>query len=177
MGKMKIKELEEAIYEEWGQLHHNASMSRVLYGSKGIDFKNEYESNLFFSLVGMETSDFWIDDLTEQIKEKFGYDLKFYSYGRQGATIAPDDWKNPSACNSFAGFNSSVLPDTGCGLEDYNEMYNILNTLKYINKYWSGVVDYLPEWWKDNKEANEYQEDIDAHEGMTLRTRDIWEVV
>ena len=87
--KMNIEELEAAIYEEWRSLHHNASMSRILYGDKGIDFQNEYEEHLFFSVVSMDSS-FWIDDLTELIREDFGYDLKFYSYGRQGATIAPD---------------------------------------------------------------------------------------
>ena len=172
---MNIKELEEAIYGEWGNLHHNASMSRVLYRSKGIDFKNEYESELFFSVVGMNT-EMWIENLTDMIKEKFDYTLKFYSYGRQGATIAPDTWMRSAACNGFGGFDSYVLPQYGYGLDDYNEMYSILNTLRYINTYWNGVVDHLPEWWKETKEMNEYQEDIDNHEGMTLVNRYVWEL-
>jgi len=174
---MNIEELEAAIYEEWGDLHHNASMSRVLYGGSGIDFQNEYEEHLFFSVVSMETSDFWIDDLTEQVRMEFGYDLKFYSYGRQGATIAPDTWKRPSACNSFAGFDSSILPCEGDGFEQYNEFYRVLKTLRFINEYWRVVVNDLPNWWRETKEANEYQADIDAHEGMTLRRRDVWEEI
>ena len=37
----------------------------------------------------------------------------------------------------------------------------------YINNYWNETAKYIPEWWREMKEANGYQKDIDDHEGMT----------
>ena len=150
---MKKDELYDAIRQEWSNMHHNASISGSF-----PELQNDYESKLFWDVLGDEVS-FWIQDLKELVKEKFGYDWDYYSYGRMGATIAPDDIKAASAGNSFAAIRSEAIPD------DYNEMYELYNALKFINEYWKNTAENIPEWWKEVKEANEYQSDIDEHEG------------
>lgn len=167
---MNHREVIEACYDEWREMHHNASLSRRL-----PDFQNEYEYHLFWSCLGDETH--WaIEDLSEQIEEKWGWKLKFYSYGRQGATIAPDKWMLPPACNSFGGFAAhKALENLSSGLEGYNHDRQVLAVLEFINNYWEKQVEYCSEWWTGMKEGNEhFQELIDEHEGMTLVTREVW---
>jgi len=162
---MNKTELYNAIIEEWAKGHHNASISRYY-----PDFQNEYEGELFWNVLNEEVM-IWIDDLQEVVKDKFGYSWKFYGYGRNGATIMPDDLKRASACNSYAGIKEECIP------EDYKGMLNLYNALKYINKYWNDTAKNITEWWNETKEANGYQEDIDNHEGMQLVTRQVWEII
>ena len=58
--------------------------------------------------------------------------------------------------------------------DNVDEGIAVLEVLEFINQYWETEVKYLPEWWKEMKEANEYQEDIDAHEGKVKRSVEVW---
>lgn len=159
---MNKNQLYDAIIKEWANGHHNASISRYF-----PDFQNEYEGELFWNVLG-DYVIYWIEDLQETIKENFGYDWKFYGYGRSGATIMPDDLKRASACNSYAGIKEERIP------EDYKGMLNLYNALKYINKHWNDTARGIKEWWEETKEANGYQEDIEAHEGLHKVMREVW---
>ena len=162
---MNKNQLYDAIIEEWTNGYHNASISRCY-----PDFQNEYEGELFWNVLNEDVM-IWIEDLQEVIREKFGYGWKFSSYGRNGATIMPDDLKRASACNSYAGIKEECIP------EDYRGMLNLYNALKYINSYWNDTAKDICEWWNETKEANGYQQDIEDHEGMQLVTRQVWEVI
>ena len=61
---MNSKELERAIYQEWSDMHHNASIDWP-------DLQNEYESELFWACLSEDVK-FWCDDLSEHINDKFG---------------------------------------------------------------------------------------------------------
>ena len=76
-------------------------------------------------------------------------------------------------CGGFGSLNWEVLSDSG-GLEGYNEDRRILQILKRINKYWHDTAKDIGEWWRDCKEANDWQADIDAHDGMTQHTITVW---
>jgi hypothetical protein len=170
MKKLSHDELVRAIYNEWGNLHHNASMSGYF-----PDFQNEYESHLCMTMIGEDALCF-VRELSEAVEEKFGYKLTFCSYGRGGATIAPNEWMGPAPCNNFGPLKSGLLEGFG-GLEAYNNDYRILMTLRFINQYMREALEGLKDWWERTKEANDYQPQIDEHEGMTLRYRTVEEWV
>lgn len=150
--ELKIEKLQEAIQEEWGNLHHNASI-------RFPDIQNDYESELFWDCLG-DNNHWALDDLKDEIKEKFGFDWHFYSYGRSGATIAPNEPMAAAACDGFGGLKDDYYYE-----EDEEELQNLLDALTLINKRTKEYCRAVPEWWADMKEANEYQKDIDAHDG------------
>ena len=165
--KPDFAELERQVYKEWDNMHHNASISAYY-----PDFQNDYEAELFWDILNDETR-FWIEDLTEWIKEKYGEKLTFYAYGRNGATIAPHEYMRSIGGNGFGCLKGDHLPDQN-GLEGYNELARVLRMFREINQYWNAVAKGIPEWWKEAKEANEWQADIDAHEGMTKHMVEVW---
>ena len=161
---MNKEQLQDAIEQEWSNMHHNASISRYY-----PDFRNEYESELFWNMIGDSVS-MWIEDLQYKIKEEFGEELTFYSYGRMGATIAPHQYMRTVACNGFGGLKYEV----DNGLDGYRDGLRVLKMFKYINEYWEDTAKHIPEWWKDTKEANEYEENIIAHDGKRSVMREVW---
>jgi len=167
MSKPTAAELEKLVYEEWGNMHHNASIS-----SHYPDFQNEYEAHLFWDCLGDEVSS-QIEYLVDWIEEEFGEKLTFYQYGRQGATIAPHEYERSVGGSGLGCLDGMKVPD-GLGLEGYNELYRLLKLFRFINKYWRDNAAYVGEWWADMKEANEWQGQIGEHEGKTLRTVEVW---
>ncbi len=165
-------ELLERIETEGRRMHHNATLSGVR-----LDFANEYEEHLFWDVLGDSVAD-WCDDLSGWIEEVTGFRLKFYSYGRNGATIAPDDWLNPAPGGDFGGVSFDKMGvggyAEGDALERYNHTRRVLRALMMINKYWQAQAKDMPRWWSEMKEANDWQADIDAHEGKTLRDIPTW---
>jgi len=163
--KLTIEELRDAVEAEWINMHHNASI-----GSHFPDFQNGYEEDLFWYCLRDDVEE-TIDKLQDLIQEKFGEKLTLYPYGRQGATIAPEEYMRPAACGNFGVLR---LGDCGDGLEGYNELYRVLRMFKEINNFWEEAVTHIPRWWQDMKEANEYQQNIDAHEGIHKVTKEVW---
>lgn len=159
----KADKLQVLILLEWDNLHHNARIN------KWPEFRNEYENSLFWDILGDEIS-LWIEDLTNDIADKFGKTLKFYSYGRMGATIAPAEWMNPAPCNNFGSCSYQV----GETLEELEEAKKVLKILKYINSYWRNTADYIPKWWKETKEANEYDKTIAEYDNKKPYNTIVW---
>jgi len=158
----KVEKLQEAIREEWLNLHHNASI-------RCPDIQNEYESELFWACLN-DNSRWALDELKDEIKEKFGFYWKLYSYGRNGATIAPSEPMMAAACNSFGGLKEDYYYYE----EDEEILQNLLDALIFINKRTEEYCQAIPEWWTDMKEANDYQKDIDEHEGKHKIMVDKW---
>lgn len=167
MARMTLEEVREAAYKAWQGLHHNASLRGAF-----PDVQNSFEDELFWSVLGEETS-CWIRDLQEDIKERWGFELTFYQYGRSGATIAPDEWMTAAPCGSFGSLKSEVLePGYGiAGLEEYNHACAVLKCLEYIRTYWEAQAADIPGWWERMKEANEWADLINAHENAEKRPR------
>ncbi|MFA5323717.1 MAG: hypothetical protein WC373_13680 [Smithella sp.] len=160
---MNRTELEQAVYEEWHNMHHNASIRRF------PDFQNEYEEHLFWETLNEDVS-LWCEDLQAWIEEKYGERLTFYSFGRSGATIAPAEYMLPAGGNLFGGLSLTVDE----GLDGYNQLKHALAMFREINRYWADAAANIPEWWKDMKEGNDWQTLIDEHDGKILRTVQVW---
>ena len=158
--EQKIEKLQNQLENEWEKMHHNASITYP-------ELKNDYEVEMFWDVLS-DTTSLWIEDLREIIKEKFGYELTFYSYGRNGATIAPSEFMKSAPCNTFGGLRYDVDED------NIDESKKVLEMLRYINDYWNDTSKYIPQWWKDIKEANEWQADIDEHDGKTKHMVAVW---
>jgi len=167
---MRHQEIIEECYREWDRLWHNASLVRYL-----PEMKNEYEEYLFWLCLCTRRSRA-CKNLSGMIEERYGWKLTFWSYGRNGATIAPGEWMGPAACNDFGGFASwKVLEGVGSGLEGYNYDREVLAILRWINRYWRGTAEHIGEWWDDMMAGNEhFQELIDEHEEMTLKSVEMW---
>jgi hypothetical protein len=69
-----------------------------------------------------------------------------------------------SPCGSFGSLNLSADE----GLDGYNQLAHALAMFQEINRYWHNAAAGIQEWWNGTKEANEYQVDIDEHDGKTL---------
>lgn len=142
------------IEEEWGDLHHNASLI-----SSWPDFENDYELELFWNVLNDEGS--WLLEEAEQdIENEFGVAVKLYSYGRSGATIAPDKWMSRSCCGGFGGL-------VDISYEEVEYLDTMLAVLRYINKSVKDFCENIEEWWKDTKEANEWDKEIAEHNEKT----------
>lgn len=166
---MNEAELTRKVYAEWKELHHNATLLREF-----PELQNQYEVQMFWDCLADEIS--WrCSELSGRIKEKFGMELTFYSYGRSGATIAPHEWMHPAACNSFGGLDlEKAIGFAEYGLERYNALRKALKVLEYINEFWKTACEGCADWWKETKKVNEWEADIVAHEGMVPRMQQIW---
>ena len=145
-----VKEsLIEEIEEEWENLYHNASLHNW------PDFENDYEAELFWNVLSDEGS--WrLEEAEQEIETKFGVEVKLYSWGRSGATIAPDKWMAPCCCGGFGGL-------VDISYEEVEDLDAMLAVLRYINTQVHDFCNHIDEWWKDVKEQNEWDKEIAEH--------------
>lgn len=165
--KKLTEELLGACEEEYRQMYHNARLT----GNAFPDFANDEEMQAYYDLQSDELS-ILIDDLKEDLKNDFGMEWKIYTYGRMGATIAPDGFS--SAChNSFnctldrdTIVNSWDLPDDEMllagddGPDAWTDAYHTakahLEAFQYLNRQvrsWAAAD--LCAWWEETKAGNE----------------------
>ena len=84
-----------------------------------------------------------------------------YQWGRGGRTLAPDDLVRQRGGSAFCiKSRESVAQDL-----PYAEIVTMVRILESFNAYVAAWCKSVPEQWQDAKEANEYQADIDAHDG------------
>ena len=147
------------IEEEWGNLHHNASLI-----SSWPDFENDEEMERFWNVLSECAYD-EIEMLQEELYDKLGVSWKLYQYGRMGATIAPDDIMARACCNGFGGLNGDVYEYEVETLDD------VLAALRYINKQVRGFCKDIDGWWKEEKkwrkEMEEWDTEIAEHNEKT----------
>jgi len=92
--------------------------------------------------------------MAERISEDFGITTTIYSCGRSGATLYPDgDWCNDYRRNLDISYFDDVY---GNWIEAHKKTTNFLGMLKLINEYVKSEAEYIPEWWKDMKECNNW---------------------
>jgi hypothetical protein len=166
--RMTLDELQRALPEAWHRMHHNASLLHYL-----PPFRNAYEEDLFWRVLNDILPE-WLRNIEEGIAQRFGEHLKLYSYGRSGATIAPHEWMCPAPMSNFGGLNWGAIYDGPRGLDAYNCYRRALAVIRYINEAVHDLCTDIPHWWADMVKANEWGDQIAAHDGMILVTREVW---
>lgn len=138
------------IEEEWGNLYHNAHL-----GGYWPDFENDYEAELFWNVLSDEG--LWLlEELEQDIETEFGVEVKLYSWGRGGTTIAPDKWMSQSCCSEFGGL-------VDLSYEEVEDLDTMLAVLQYVNKQVKDFCKNIDDWWKGAKEVNEWDKEIAKH--------------
>ena len=168
---MNYKKLQEAVQDEaraeWKRLHHNASIARFY-----PKLRNEYEYSMFNDCLGDYCAQL-IEDLESHGKEETGHSLKFYQYGRQGATVAPHEWMSAAPCSSMGGLKDGVL-SWDEGREATRDDIRVLRALRIINSTARAYASGVGEWWADMVEGNEWAEKIAAMDGKREKTITVW---
>lgn len=93
---------------------------------------------------------------------------KLYQYGRGGRTLAPQKLVNQRGGSSFS------LREDYFAESPISEVIQGIRIIEYFNSFVESWNSDIPSWWKEEKEANEYQADIDAHDGKTSRFVKVW---
>lgn len=164
MKKENRKLLEERARKAARDLYRNATP--VL-----PDTQNQYEDRLFWQCFNEDCAT-WIDDVNsgyapgfEKLRDTFG---KVYTWGRSNRTCAPEGVIQKRGGGAFSidtewfvGLNAGAITDRILLLERFNREIRV-------------EMDHVPEWWKETKDANDYQPDIEAHEGMRPVQTTVW---
>jgi hypothetical protein len=163
--------------EEYKRMWHNARLT----GNSFPDFANDEEQEDYYNCINDELGRM-IDDLQEELKEQFDVDWKIYTWGRMGATIAPDGFSthgNGSSFNQSLDTSTIVntwdLPDDDMllagddGPATWTDAYHTakahLEAFQYINKeVLSWAAADLVAWWEDMKAGNEWTYGDDEEE-------------
>jgi hypothetical protein len=173
-----------ALYEQWGhargqieeeaqRMYHNA---RIAF----FDYKDD-ESSVFWEIFIPGEAECLLENLREDIKERWKETLTFYTYGRGGATIAPSEWISsnyrdfsPKAIESGYSREFGEMEDTSDERTEFIE--NIVDEhpyiedaltffeedkqqaeiMKFINDTVEESVKDLERSWKEWREANEH---------------------
>lgn len=153
--------------EEYRAMYHNGRLR-----GNWPDFANDQEHEDFYFYLGQEIEDM-IRNLQDEIEETYNVTVRIHSYGRGGATFAPDGFSN---CDNGHHFNNTLDPDLIVDWWDYEkrethldgdepmtdwvEAYetakNHLAAFKLINERIrkAAAID-MAQWWEETKEACE----------------------
>lgn len=146
-----LKDVIDKAQGEWENLWHNGRLKSFPY--------EDDESELFWDWLNDEAR-FMIEDIQDQIYEKWGFNWTIYSWGRSGATFAPD------IEHMGRYFNSKALDlNDKLGIDDESEDVDEIKSwiesakeyheaLKYINETIRSCVSGIDESWNEFKEAN-----------------------
>ncbi len=156
--------------EEWDDMYHNASIHDFPY--------EQNESEIFWDWLEGSCS-MMIEDLESDIKEDFGFDWKFYQWGRSGATVAPDlggmnrYFNRTLDLEDLIGFDPEETdPDQVHDWAKQAKAY--YDAFKRINECVKGNVKYIPTAWGEYKSEcpevfealNQDDEDEDLDEAV-----------
>jgi hypothetical protein len=174
--------------DEYRAMYHNGRLT-----GNWADIDNDKEQEHYYFHQGEEIR-FLTENLEYEIKDTWGLEFKIYSYGRGGATFAPDGFSN---CGNGHHFNRTLDPDKIVCEEDYQdpETYSDqecgdswvdahktakdhLAAFKFINeRVRSAAAMDMAQWWAETKEACELtyedddqgdDEDVDFDEALTI---------
>jgi hypothetical protein len=149
-------DLKNAVMDAAKDSHHNATMT------KWPDIEDDREWEAFWEVLADNNYEA-LRDLEDAIQERFGERVKLYTTGRSGATVIVDDWSSHAGGGRLY-YDEHKLIDEDYSVSGYENLYRKLFILEYINRYCKEYMDYLPEWWKDMKEANEWNWDEEEEE-------------
>ena len=160
-AKKLTEQLLPEIEKEWKKFYHNASIDFP-------DIENDKEWERFWDCLG-DHCGHEIEYLQEYIEEKWGYKIEIYQHGRGGATVYPE---LEGSCGR--GYSRNLDLDKIVCWDDfernedepeycewdsaYKQAKDYLEIFKFINEAARAEAKYIPEWWKDMKEANEWFE-------------------
>lgn len=148
--KQKNKEiLIDKLNDEIQNMYHNARWDWV-------ECESDYESDLLESILNEEAS-MDIQDLNEGLSDIDMQDLgQVYSWGRSGATLAPEKLIKMKGGSLFAFIDALELDYT------YEEMSSLLIKLTEFNRLVreycknkpNGVLEYIRQEYKDDLDDN-----------------------
>lgn len=144
MTKMKWDDIVSAIEDEARRMHHNASLL-------GLRIDDEEKGHLFDAALEYYLYN-WLTEKSAEMQKKFGVDLKLTTYGRSGATIAPEGWWDDRGFSH--GFDVELNWENAWSrnLDGYNEDLRALRIMQWVNDEVEAGVRGLPEWWKEERE-------------------------
>ncbi len=100
--------------------------------------------------------------LTNALWETIGDYGTLYQWGRGGRTLAPGGLIKQHGGSGFSIANADEVREG----KTWAEVVHLLRVIESFNRYVEGWCESIPAMWQDQKDANKYQADIDAHEGQ-----------
>lgn len=165
----KRRQLDDRIRAAWKDMHHNASIARFY-----PDFRNDYESELFWSWLGTEVATH-ADHIETVLAKKFCISTKVYSAGRSGATMYPEEFHRSIGCGSFGTFkwdyfHRRFVSDAA----ELRERANVASALEWFNGYWRREAAKVTARWKRYKRDCGMSREIASYDGKTKRYVEVW---
>lgn len=159
VAKTLLDEALEECAEQWRKMHRNAHLRGNL-----PDIESDREWELFWDWLN-DDAGLLIQDIQEVVKRRWGFDWRIYSWGRQGATWAPDG----ILPGMHRHFNTNL--DPGCILDmgeyerleeggdpqwilAYETARNHAAAFSYLNNVVRTAAQGVSEWWADMKAGN-----------------------
>jgi hypothetical protein len=143
VAEIVLEEVTEELESAWKGLWHNAS----------ITFPDQLDDD--------ECEEFWerlsdhtrmvIEFLEESIYEEFKERLTLYTYGRSGATIAPDELMTRHSAHGYGSYGDR-WDNGGDAVEQLEVACEDLAIIQFIDKAVRAEAAYIPEWWKEELE-------------------------
>jgi hypothetical protein len=160
-AKALLQETEiPALEEAWRNMWHNASFSQP-DGWYLPDFASDQERDSFDCWLEIEAG-LALHFLEEDIAEQFCIDMKLYTYGRSGATVAPDAGKYAAYCLRYGvysrHFDLAAILEWGefedleeAGEPEWSEALEFVTAhrkaFEYINDCVRGFIRAIPDAW------------------------------
>lgn len=152
-----LSKLDSALRE----VYHNATPTYPVA-------QNRYEESLFESWFA-DAGSFEISDMQQEFfKDRANNTL--YTYGRGGRTLAPAFLIYEGGGSSFKVHNANTVAES----LNNAEVTALIKEIERFNSHVAAWCKSIPEMWKDAKEANDYQADIEAHEGLRPVQTTVW---
>jgi hypothetical protein len=175
IAKTLIDEYLGKAKDEWRNMYHAAKIRKFPYEDNQADYFWGYVRDMCNQLC---------EQLHEDVKEEFGFDWKFYSWGRSGGTIAPDLFGMSRYFKSNID-DDDVLDIAGAGYGYYGDdeddedddvieddvvrclesIKEVWGAFKMINETIKGDLEYLEgEGWNEYKDGLVMEDDEDEDE-------------
>jgi len=152
MKKPTLKQLFLRTLNEVHNMHHNANL-----GWRLPDLENKDEETLFWNIIDEQIGK-WMDELQQQIQNKFNREVVLYVHGPEDTTIAPGSYaRNQNFINwydSIRGTTKYYDHTTVKGLDDYNDLFLIWKICTFINSQLKVKCDGVADWWEVYKSDN-----------------------
>ena len=152
----------------WDAVHHNASIHHHY-----PDFRNEYESELFWDWLDSEAN-LAAREAEEGLK-KFEIYCKVYSCGRQGATFYPEQFCRSNNGASLGSFRWDVFHlSYDSEKEELEHLARVAKALEWFNKFWNKKASEAQSQWRIYKRREKLNPLIRSYDGKTKKLVPVW---
>jgi hypothetical protein len=110
------------------------------------------------------------ETVTNALWEEIGYYGALCQWGRGGRTLAPDKLVQSRGGSTFVIRSAEDVAEN----MRYAAMVRLTLVLESFNAYVKVWCTSVPEVWEGVKDANDWQPDIDAHDGMKPYRVTVW---